>query len=302
MSYIIDGHNLIGVLPGLDLSQPDDEAQLLARLRGYRAHSGGRPMIVFFDSGDLPAQMHDPSSPGVQVRFAAPGQTADDAIVAYLRGRSEPGQYAVVTNDAGLAWRVREAGASVLRASDFAAKLAQTRQRPKEVASEETAPDPHDPAFSDIYDTFVSADKQQARFRDAEPDRDTWIERLYEGDPQLAQRAAQWLGQFGGAAALEPLRDALTHEDAGVRAAALLALGDLGHPAALPAMSDRLAYDGNSMVREAAAQGLGRIGDRSALPALEVAVKTDGKGKVRKAAQAALAQIAARRTSRRVDK
>lgn len=293
--YIIDGHNLIGVLPDLDLSQPDDEAQLLARLRGYRAATGGRPMIVFFDSGDLPARLQDPSSPGVQVRFSAPGQTADDAIVAYLRGRSQPGQYAVVTNDAELGWRVREAGASVLRASDFAAKLTAHRRRGAAPPAEAPAPDPHDPAFADLYDAFVTAEKHAARFAGQAVGLAGWIERLYEGDPQLAQRAALWLGRYGGAAGLEPLRDALTHEDAGVRAAALLALGDLGDPAALPALADRLAHDGNSMVRQAAAQSLGQIGDRTVLLALEAAAKTDPKGKVRKAAAAALAQIRARR-------
>ncbi len=298
MSYIIDGHNLIGALPDIDLGQPDDEAQLLARLRGYRAHTGGQPMIVFFDSGDLPARLPDPSSPGMQVRFATPGQTADDAIVAYLRGRSQPGQYAVVTNDVGLAWRVREVGASVLRASDFAAKLGAARQRPKTAAAEDPTPNPRDPAFADIYDAFVTAEKAKGRFKDAKQiDVAGWIERLYAGDPQLAERAAQWLGQHGGAAGLEPLRDALTHGDAGVRAAALLALGNLENPAALPAMVDRLAYDGNSMVREAAAQSLGRVGDRSVIPALEAAAKADAKGKVRKAAHAALAQIRARKGS-----
>lgn len=295
MSYIIDGHNLIGTLPDLDLSQPDDEAQLLARLRGYRARAGGRSMIVFFDSGDLPAQMHDPSSPGIQVRFSAPGQTADDAIMLYLRGRREPGQYAVVTNDTGLAWRAREAGASVLRASDFAAKLAAVRRRPTAPEVEGPAHDPHDPAFADIYAAFVNIEKTKTRFKGATPTPEGWIERLYEGDPPAAQQAAQWLGQFGGPDALGPLQDALTHTDAGVRAAALLALSALGDSSAVPAMIERLAHDGNSMVREAAAQALGRLAARAAAPALESAAKADPKSKVRKAAQHALAQIAARK-------
>ncbi len=110
-----------------------------------------------------------------------------------------------------------------------------------------------------------------------------------------AQRAAAWLGQRGGAQALASLRDALTHHDVRVRAAALLALGALGNRAALPDLCDRLAHDAGSMAREAAAQSLGRIGDRSVESALELAVRSDGKSKVRKAAQAALLQIRARR-------
>lgn len=308
MPYIIDGHNLIGVLPDIHLSQPDDEARLLARLRTFRARSGGRSMLVFFDSGPAapPSQtatsghVTDLSSPGVQVRFAVAGQTADDAIVAYLQARAQPGhtdppgQYAVVTNDQGLSWRVRGAGASVLSASEFAAKLAPVRRTA--TAAAEPSLHPHDPAFADIYTEFIESDKAQARFRREKPvDLTVWIERLYQGDPQLAERAACWLGKFGGAAALEPLRDALTHGDAGVRAASLLALGDLGSTEALPDLCARLEGDGNSMVREAAAQSLGRIGNRTVEASLETAARSDAKTKVRKAARVALEQIRARR-------
>lgn len=296
MSYIIDGHNLIGVLPDIHLSQPDDEARLLGRLRAYRARSRGRPMIVFFDSSDLPTRSPDLSSPGIQVRFAAPGHTADDAIVDYLRGRSQPGQYAVVTNDQDLANRARGAGAGVLAASEFAASLTSKHWPGPASAPAEPACDPRDPAFADLYAGFIELERREARFpEDKGADPALWIERVYSGDPQLAQRAARWLGQFGESAALEPLRDALTHENAAVRAAALLALGDLGDPAAIPDLSDRLAHDTNSMVREAAAQSLGRLGDRAAEAALEAAARSDPKGKVRKAARIALEQVRARK-------
>jgi predicted RNA-binding protein with PIN domain len=301
MSLIIDGHNLIGILPDIQLDQPDDERRLLERLRAYRAWSGGRSLIVFFDSSPsrlleraMYPQGTDLSSPGIQVRFAEPGQTADDAIVEYLRGRAQPGQYAVVTNDQGLSWRVRDAGASVLSASEFAVRLKPTRRSAS--ASAEPAHDPHDPAFADLYAGFIESEKARARFRgEKQADLTTWIERLYEGDPQLAERAARWLGNSNEKAALQPLHDALTHDDAGVRAAALLALGDLGNPAALPDLCDRLIKDGNSMVREAAAQSLGRLGDRTVEATLKVAAETDHKSKVRKAAREALEQIRARK-------
>jgi uncharacterized protein len=301
MSLIIDGHNLIGILPDIQLDQPDDERRLLERLRAYRAWSGGRPLIVFFDRSPSRAlerstypQTTDLSSPGIQVRFAEPGQTADDAIVEYLQGRAQPGQYAVVTNDQGLSWRVRDAGASVLSGSEFAVRLRPTR-RPAS-ATTEAAYDPHDPAFADLYSGFIEAEKVRTRFHgEKQADLATWIERLYEGDPQLAERAARWLGNFGGKEAVEPLHDALTHNNSGVRAAALLALGDLGDPAALSDLCDRLMKDGNSMVREAAAQSLGRIGDRTAEAALNMVAESDHKGKVRKAAREALEQIRARR-------
>jgi len=251
-------------------------------------------MIVFFDSGDLPAHFPDPSTPGVRVRFSGRGQTADDAIVEFLRGRAQPGQYAVVTNDRDLAERVRSVGASLIQASDFAIRLVHRPVR-RAPAIEEPALDPHAPAFADIYTGFLDADKARTRFGDASPgDLEIWIEKLYGNDLEQAQSAAFWLGHYGGAETLAPLRDALTHADARVRAAALLALGDLGDPAGLPDLCERLVNDAASMARTAAAQSLGRIGDRTVEACLEKAAQSDAKGKVRKAARAALAQIRGR--------
>lgn len=306
MSYIIDGHNLIGVMPDIHLRQPDDEERLVARLQSYQARMGGRAMIVFFDSGpyavslpaNTPARPRLASTPGIEVRFTRPGQSADDAILDFLHAARQPGQYAVVTNDQELSARARAAGASVLRASEFVVQVQRKVTRPRKAPTpdEATAPNPHDPAFADLNAAFLAAEKAQRRFAPKKPaDVDTWIERLYTGDRQLAERAAQWLGEFGGDRAQEPLRDALTHADAAVRAAAALGLGNVGHKSTFDALCDRLAHDGNSMVREAAAQALGRIGNRSVIPALEAAAQTDSKNKVRKAAAQAVASIKARK-------
>jgi len=300
MPYIIDGHNLIGVLPDIQLGQPDDESRLLDRLRAFRAHKGGRSLIVFFDSSPLapdttPATRPDAlSGPGIEVRFARPGQSADDAIVAFLAQNGQPGHYAVVTNDRDLAVRARSLGASVVSADDFAGRIAAKQPKADDTA-EARQLHPRAAAFADLYAHFLTADKAAA-LREAKPaDFSTWVERLYTADPQLVQRAALWLGQFGGRAALEPLQDALTHADARVRGGAALALGQLGEAEAVPALCRLLLEDGNSMVRQAAAQALGRLGRRAAVPALEQAAARDAKSKVRKAAVAALAQIRERK-------
>ena len=297
MSLIIDCHNLIGVLPDIDLADPDDELRLLDRLRAYRARAGSRPLIVFFESGRFPPiHATDLSSPGVQVRFSAEGQTADDAIVSYLRARGQPGQYAVVTNDQELTGRARAAGASVIRASDFVRRV--TAHAPATPSAQaEPLPDTRAAAFEDIYQGFLEADKARTRFADARERiaPAEWIERLYGDDVGEAQKAARWLGWRGGKAALPALRDALTHSDVRVRAAAALALGDLGEQAAQLDLCKRLAHDAGSMAREAAAQSLARIGDLAAEPALEAAARSDPKSKVRKAARAALTQIRTRR-------
>jgi predicted RNA-binding protein with PIN domain len=303
MATIIDGHNLIGVLPDIHLADPGDEARLLRRLRDHCARNRSGPMIVFFDAGSSGSALR-PEQRGaglaVEARFAAPGQTADDAIVAFLRGVTQPGQYAVVTDDRELTWRVRALGASTIRASEFAARLAPQAKRASPKAGHagtigELAPDPHAPVFADLYAGFIAAEKSSARFTEGvAADAGAWAEKLYTEEPGEAQRAARWLGQYGGTEALEPLQDAVTHSDVRVRAAALLALADVGDRRALPVLCDRLANDAASLARQAAAQSLGRIGDRSVVSALETAASVDAKSKVRKAARDALDQIRAR--------
>lgn len=295
MTLLIDGHNLIGAMPDIDLAQSDDELQLVLRLRTY-CGEGRRQVTVVFDSGPGPAPSWNLSGGGVTVRFAPPGVEADRVIVRMVEKSATPAQVTVVTNDRGLAGLVRAAGGQVRSATQFAATLARP-SRPSPSPGE-PAPAPHDPAFADIYAGFAAADKDASRFgADIDLDVSTWIERLYGNDPADAARAAHWLGRFGGPAGLAPLLDALTHRQGQTRSAALLALAELGDRRAVPEIAKRLASDDSAMVREAAAQALGRLGGADAMKALEAAL-SDPKAKVRKSAGASLDQLRAQRLRR----
>ena len=304
MAYIIDGHNLIGVLPDISLSQPDDEARLIARLLSYRAQSASQ-MIVFFDGNPLSVATdpgHHPRSipswQGMVVHYAPPGKSADDAIVDFVRGSRQPGQYAVVTNDQGLIARVRSLGASILPASEFSSQMARRKPKRRTPASLATAPapNPRDPAFADLYDEFLAAEKARELIPQNSPADDAmWIERLYTGDLQLQQLAAKVLGQSRNPDAVAPLCDALTHADASIRAEAALALGMLRNEAAAPNLARLLTDDDNGMVREAAAQALAVIGNSKSIAALETSATSDKKNRVRKAARVAIEAILARR-------
>ncbi len=212
----------------------------------------------------------------------------------------QPGQFTVVTNDSALTQRAHFAGANAISAQQFTRGMAQDRRRkPPGVSAdpERSTPAAKDPAYVDIYATFVEVE-QGRRYRKGATttEFDDWIEQLLSDDASIAQKAAERLGLSRRAEAEEPLRVALLHEAPGVRAAAALALGALGAPSALDDLVNRLQTDDNSMVREAAAQSLGRIGNRSVENALETAARSDRKAKVRKTALASLGQIRARRS------
>jgi predicted RNA-binding protein with PIN domain len=292
---LIDGHNLIGTMPDIDLGEPDDEWLLVERLRAYAARRSD-PVMVVFDSGSGPPPTWNLSGGGVSVRFAPPGTEADAVILRILHRSKTPHRIAVVTSDHQLADRVRSAGGEVRSSRQFALVLSSPRPPAEAISSSSQSPDPRDPAFADIYQGFVAVDKDEARFgADINADLELWIYRLYGEDPREAERAAHWLGRFGGAKALGPLRDALTHSNSHVRAAALLAFADLGDRRAVDDVIERLIADSSTMVREAAAQSLGRLGGQKADLALEAALR-DPKGKVRKAARASLSQVRARRS------
>src|SRR3989337_1150791 len=122
MPYLIDGHKLIGRMPGISLADPEDEALLLARLRTFCTREK-TTATVYFD-GAVIATMKEPARAGVTPRFVAPPQTADTAIRRHLErlGRQAP-NWTVVTSDAAVAEAARRSRAPVASSEAFARRL-----------------------------------------------------------------------------------------------------------------------------------------------------------------------------------
>jgi len=129
MPLLIDGHNLIGQLPDLSLSDPNDEAKLVARLRAYVARTG-RPVTVVFDpapGSDIPSFGHHKDREGrLEVIYAAPGHKADDVIREIVGQAKDRRGLIVVTADGALAQFTRQCGVRVQPPAEFARSLQQT--------------------------------------------------------------------------------------------------------------------------------------------------------------------------------
>jgi len=120
MPYIIDGHNLIGVLPSIQLSDPEDERQLADLLQGF-AQRTRRRLTVYFDRGALGGR--DIRAGLVTLKFVSSG-TADDAIAAHLRRlRGDAGNWTIVSSDRQVQAEARSAGAKILSSETFAGML-----------------------------------------------------------------------------------------------------------------------------------------------------------------------------------
>jgi len=122
MPLLIDGHNLIGRMPDLDLEDPEDEAVLVQRVRQYCWRHRRRATIVF-DAGLPGGHSFCLSSPEVEVVFASGGHTADDLLRQRIRRAQDPAGLIVISSDHSVQAVARARGARVVPADAFAAEL-----------------------------------------------------------------------------------------------------------------------------------------------------------------------------------
>jgi hypothetical protein len=113
---LIDGDNLLGTWPGRRRS--DAERQRLAREVARLGARERRRVVIFFD-GTAPPGLE----PGVDVYYAGAQRSADDAMLAFLRGQEEKRGWTVVTNDRSLGDQCRWLGTRVERAHRFRGRL-----------------------------------------------------------------------------------------------------------------------------------------------------------------------------------
>jgi hypothetical protein len=126
MNYLIDGHNLIGsnLFPDIRLSDEDDEAKLVARLKIWQSRvlkSSNSTMTVIFDRG-LPGGIDvKMGGVGVEVIFATNPSQADDLIRRRLR-KAKKGLI-LVSNDEALLREASAYGVTGWRGEEFVARM-----------------------------------------------------------------------------------------------------------------------------------------------------------------------------------
>lgn len=124
MPYLIDGHNLIASLPDIDLADPNDEAKLVTKLKGFVARRRGRlQCTVIFDCG-LPGGYSAMSNKSVQVIFAAVRHSdADSLLKLHIRRTKDPRNWTVVSSDQAVLDYARTHKMRWLTAAEFVDKL-----------------------------------------------------------------------------------------------------------------------------------------------------------------------------------
>ncbi len=123
MPYLIDGHNLIGKLPGLHLNELEDEQKLVELLETFCQQNGQKKAEVFFDNA-APGQSGARVFTRVTARFVRAGLTADAAIANHLkRLGNAAANWTVVSSDREVQAAARRARARIESSEDFARRL-----------------------------------------------------------------------------------------------------------------------------------------------------------------------------------
>jgi len=122
MPFLIDGHNLIPKIPGLNLQALDDEEQLIKLLQEY-CRRQRKQVEVFFDNAP-PGGVRARNFGLVIARFVRQGSTADQAIRERLirLGRLAR-NWTVVSSDLAVQSAARAAQARPMPSEAFARML-----------------------------------------------------------------------------------------------------------------------------------------------------------------------------------
>ena len=119
---MVDGHNLIPKIPGLSLSDLDDEIKLIQLMQEY-CRLRRVEIECYFDKAP---QGHPRIQRFGQViaKFAGPGKTADEEIKERLRRLSRRArEWTVVSSDASIQVAARAAKARIIPSDEFSREI-----------------------------------------------------------------------------------------------------------------------------------------------------------------------------------
>ena len=142
MHYLIDGHNLIGKMPDIDLDDPDDEVKLILRLRSWSARGRKRKLTVIFDRGLPGGEEKGLSSGQVKVIFSPAGRSADSLLISRIRSVKNPAEFTLVSSDQRIIRMAEARRMSVHRSETFAVRMNQEREEGMGSPNAETVDDP----------------------------------------------------------------------------------------------------------------------------------------------------------------
>jgi predicted RNA-binding protein with PIN domain len=139
MTLIIDGHNLIPKVPGMQLSDLDDEVQLIQLVQEYCRRKRVKAEL-FFDGA--PAGSKPTTGGGmVHVHYVRKGKTADSAMIEYVTRQGKTARNCiVVSSDRQVQSEARAVGSTVVTSDQFAAEMMNSLSQIEVYSKEDPGP------------------------------------------------------------------------------------------------------------------------------------------------------------------
>jgi predicted RNA-binding protein with PIN domain len=138
MPYIIDGHNLIPKIPGINLQDFDDEQKLIDLLQEYARISQDN-LELYFDRAPV-GQAKTIHKGRLKVVFVTEKTIADERIIKRIRTLGNAASnWVVVTSDRRIQADAKESRAKSMSSEEFAQKLARTLEDERNKRSSDQA-------------------------------------------------------------------------------------------------------------------------------------------------------------------
>ncbi len=122
MPYLIDGNNLIGTLPDLDLNDLESRHELIRRLLAFQKIKKTRILLVF----DGPPDSSIPnitSVPLFKIHFPEEGKNADTVIKKLISQETDTRRFFVVSSDRDIKAFAKKNGAVRIDSREFHREL-----------------------------------------------------------------------------------------------------------------------------------------------------------------------------------
>jgi hypothetical protein len=139
MILVIDGHNLIPKIPGLSLSDLDDEPKLIELIQEY-CRLKRTTAELFFD-GALPGFNSGIKGGLVHIHSIRKSSSADQAIIDFLAQKGKAARSCtMVSSDLHVQVQARGLGAAILSSDQFAHELVITLSQAEKSEQGESKP------------------------------------------------------------------------------------------------------------------------------------------------------------------
>jgi len=123
MPYLIDGNNLIGYLPTLEIKAPESRYELISRLIIFQKIKNTRVMVVFDGPPDPSLTQEDFRGMPFYVFYPDFGQNADDIIKKIISKETDLRRFFVVSSDREIKCHAKSKGAQSLNCQEFNKQL-----------------------------------------------------------------------------------------------------------------------------------------------------------------------------------